>query len=78
MDADGRVANFVETEQIVTFGGRTVSHVQIRGEQGLLNRFTSYRLNPTVLVASGQLEQLPSTPGAAALTWDGRRTSQAC
>jgi hypothetical protein len=31
LDDEGNVANFVETEQIIIYGGLVFSHVQVRG-----------------------------------------------
>lgn len=54
VDADGHVANYVETEQLIHVHSHTLSFVQTRGSVPVFWSQAGYRYNPRPRIEKGQ------------------------
>lgn len=54
VDTDGRVANYVETEQLIHVHSHTLSFVQTRGSVPVFWSQAGYRYNPRPRLEKGQ------------------------
>lgn len=54
VDTDGRVANYVETEQLIHVHNHTLSFVQTRGSVPVFWSQAGYRYNPRPRLEKGQ------------------------
>lgn len=55
VDADGHVANYVETEQLIHVHNHTLSFVQIRGSVPVFWSQAGYRYNPRPRLEKGMV-----------------------
>lgn len=60
VDADGHVANYVETEQLIHVHSHTLSFVQTRGSVPVFWSQAGYRYNPRPRLEKGQQTMSPS------------------
>ncbi|KAM6916431.1 phosphatidylinositide phosphatase SAC2 isoform 2-T2 [Xenentodon cancila] len=59
VDADGHVANYVETEQLIHVHSHTLSFVQTRGSVPVFWSQAGYRYNPRPRLEKGEKETMP-------------------